>query len=371
MKPSLPPRMTQFLRLPSSAGYLPYVLTAFRVQNPVSVDIELSNRCNLRCKMCWFHGENGRGDLYRGQELTTREVFSLVDGLAACKPSIYIGGSEPLVRSDFLDIVGHIKKRNLSVSFTTNGTLFDHETIHALVLLGVDTINFSIDGPEKEHDEVRGQGVYRKVTSAVRELSTYRKLKSSSRPVIAVNITITSKIVGKLEQALEEVMEATDDGADFYRFHHLWYVTGDELAEHRALVQRTLGCNAPGAAGHLLPVSASIDPAGIAEELAPLRGRDKVRMFPGMSTEETIAYYSSGRKIKERCTAPYFTALIKPNGDVKFCPDEWIDDYVPGNVRMQAFEEIWNNEKSRRFRKVLWKQKSFPSCKRCSWMYSF
>ena len=125
-------------------------MSSSRCDGPRQVDIELSNRCNLRCGMCWFHGEGGVGDLYQGQELSTGEVFILVDQLAQYNPEmqIYMGGGEPYIREDFPLVLRRLRSRNLSVSFTTNGTLLDTQRIAELVSLGVDSVSFSIDGDE-------------------------------------------------------------------------------------------------------------------------------------------------------------------------------------------------------------------------------
>jgi MoaA/NifB/PqqE/SkfB family radical SAM enzyme len=139
------------------------------------IDIELSNKCNLRCKMCWFHGEQGIGDRYIGCELATREVLALVEEVSCHRPAIYIGGTEPFIRRDILTILEHIKKKNMRVSFTTNGTLLGPAKIEKLVRMGVDDIAFSIDGHRQLHDSLRGPGVFYKVTSAIAQLAAVVK----------------------------------------------------------------------------------------------------------------------------------------------------------------------------------------------------
>ena len=118
-------------------------LENFPSDSPRSIIIELSNSCNLCCKMCWYHGENGVGDKYRSTELTLTELCGFVDQLSGMKPKIYFGGSEPFIRPDFLAILKHVKDHNLRVAFATNGTLLDREKIETLVDLGVDDVKFS------------------------------------------------------------------------------------------------------------------------------------------------------------------------------------------------------------------------------------
>jgi len=357
--------------LSSSARFLPSVLPYFWSPQPKAIDIELTNRCNLKCKMCWFHGEGGIGDRYIGSELTGDEVSRLLNQLAPYKPRIYLGGSEPFVRKDALSILEEIKYLGLSVLFTTNGTLFDQDKIMKLVKLGVDHIIFSIDGYEELHDEIRGRGVFKTVTSNIKKLSDFRKEKKCNKPVVSVNITITPFIIGHLQETVNSIREATQDNVDVYRIHQLWYITSQELSIHQSIVKKFLDCSAPKAACHLTALSKDIDPLVLCDEMIQLRKVPKIKFFPNLNYKDLVNYYSECSPAKYGCFAPFYRAVIKPNGDVKFCPDEWIDDYILGNVRDDMFKDIWGSEKARYFRSVILRRKSFPACKRCSWMYSF
>jgi MoaA/NifB/PqqE/SkfB family radical SAM enzyme len=91
-----------------------FIQSNYFSKGPTSVDIELSNRCNLKCKMCWFHGENGIGNRYENSEMTTSEVLELINQLAVYRPHIYFGGGEPFIREDFT-IMAHVKSFALPI----------------------------------------------------------------------------------------------------------------------------------------------------------------------------------------------------------------------------------------------------------------
>ena len=349
---------------------LPRVVSGFRAPAPRAIDLELTNRCNLRCRMCWFYGESGVGDAHRGDELSREDVFRVVDQAAQFQARLYLGGAEPLLRRDFFEILEYIKARGLFVSFTTNGTLLDPAKADTLVRLGVDHVTFSVDGVEQLHDDIRGAGAYQRVVRAIRELVHCRARSGSARPVIAVNMTVSDQLATRLEETIRAVADATGDGVDRYRIHQQWFITGEELRAHQAATQQFLGCSSPGAAGHLIPSSQLLDARPIADEVRALQHWPKVRSFPDLSHEELLQYYAEGATLDQRCVAPFVGVVIKPNGDVKFCPDEWIDDYILGNVRKDSLDAIWNNAKARRFRSALFRQKCFPGCTRCNFMYS-
>jgi radical SAM protein with 4Fe4S-binding SPASM domain len=350
---------------------LPYLATCFKCRGPKVVDIELTNRCNLHCARCWFYGESGVGDKYRDSELSTQEVLGLIDQLSKYRPVLYLGGAEPFIRQDLLIILEYIQSRGLSFFFTTNGTLLDRKRIEALVALGADNITFSVDGHEELHDEIRGQGNFKRVTQAIKKLSEYKKKTGSRKPVITVNLGITPDLVGHLQESINAVRDATTNGVDLYRIHHLWYVTREELSSHQSELEKYMQCKAPGSASHLIPNSQISDPLSLATEISLLGDQQKISSFPCLSSHELVEYYSTGRVVRKRCVAPFFGVVVKPNGDVKFCPDEWIDDFVLGNIRKDRFDHIWNGDKARKFRSVLFKKGYFAGCKRCSWMYAF
>jgi radical SAM protein with 4Fe4S-binding SPASM domain len=174
-----------------------------------------------------------------------------------------------------------------------------------------------------------------------------------------------------LEETINAIRQATQDGVNFYRIHHLWYITQKELLMHQSKTKKFLRCSAPGAACHLIQLSRDINPLTLSNEIQQLRNLPKIEFFPNLPYNDILNYYSECTRTKNRCFAPFYGAVIKPNGDVRFCPDEWIDDYTIGNIRDDTLENIWNNKKARYFRSVIFRHKSFTGCKRCSWMYSF
>jgi radical SAM protein with 4Fe4S-binding SPASM domain len=366
--------MTQGVKLPHLHKYFPIlqlIRSNYFSKGPTSVDIELSNRCNLRCEKCWFHGENGIGDRYRNSEMTTTEILELINQLAAYKPHIYFGGGEPLIREDFLKIVAHVKSFSLPISFTTNGTLLDKNKIEMIAGLGIEKINFSIDGLEELHDKLRGKGNFRKVMSNMQYLIDCKKKKSLKKPSIIINLTISPLIISHLKDTIDTIREKTGDEIDFFRIHHLWFVTPRELQNHKKEVHKALDSSAHGAGAHCIPLSRCHDTAALSNEIHQLKGKEKIIFFPPLQDQEILNFYSEDYRLTKRCMAPFRAVLVKPNGDIKFCPDEWIDGYVLGNIRDDRFETIWNNKRAKHFRSVIFRKKSFPGCKRCSWMYCF
>ncbi len=89
---------------------------------PLRGALDLTYRCNNRCRHCWLRGSDGDG------ELTASEVLSLVDDARAmgCREWA-ISGGEPMLRDDFFEIFDHITSHARTYSLNTNGTLITEE----------------------------------------------------------------------------------------------------------------------------------------------------------------------------------------------------------------------------------------------------
>jgi len=84
---------------------------------PVSGGLELTQRCHLRCIHCYIDNQ----PISCANELSTTEVFTLLDQMAECGCLwLLITGGEPLLRRDFSDIYCHAKKLGMIVTIFTS-----------------------------------------------------------------------------------------------------------------------------------------------------------------------------------------------------------------------------------------------------------
>ena len=90
---------------------------------PLSGAIELTYRCNVRCVHCLTACNQ-----FKERELKKEELFRIIDQVVE-KGCLWLllGGGEPLLREDFLDIYTYIKKKGVFIILYTNGTLITEE----------------------------------------------------------------------------------------------------------------------------------------------------------------------------------------------------------------------------------------------------
>jgi mycofactocin radical SAM maturase len=133
---------------------------------PVNVTWEVTYTCNLSCIHCL--SDSGRR---RAGELTTDEAQAAIDQMAALKVFQFnIGGGEPFMRPDFLDLMDYAHERGIVTCISTNGTLIDHKVAERLDKHLV-YVQVSLDGAaEASNDRIRGRGSFARVMVALEHL---------------------------------------------------------------------------------------------------------------------------------------------------------------------------------------------------------
>ena len=123
----------------------------------------LTNACNLRCEHCFMHA----GRKLQG-ELTTNEWKKVLkefhDEGGEC---VTFSGGEPLMRTDFDEIVKYSAQLGLSVTILSNGILWTKGKIELLAPY-IKEIQISLDGVDEQSNAmVRGNGYFNKTLDSV------------------------------------------------------------------------------------------------------------------------------------------------------------------------------------------------------------
>lgn len=119
-----------------------------------SAIVDVTDRCNLRCKHCFYFREE-----HESQEMSAGEFLA---GMRALKKKYNIMnmawcGGEPLFRRDVLEEGCTYFPTNW---LFTNGTLDIPDIENLMVFV-------SVDGPRHIHDDIRGKGTYDKIMSTL------------------------------------------------------------------------------------------------------------------------------------------------------------------------------------------------------------
>ena len=163
--------------LNGNASYINNCRRDGNLSAPLKISMNITKKCNLRCEQCFSEsGEIG------GNELSTLELYKLFDDMREFGTFfICIGGGEPLMRDDILDILRYGYNKQLAISIVSNGILFTRELIEAMNECHLDTIWISLEGLEENHDRLRGKGTFVKALEAILLLKKYSNAKIAIR----------------------------------------------------------------------------------------------------------------------------------------------------------------------------------------------
>lgn len=133
---------------------------------PVNVTWEVTFKCNLSCIHCL--SDSGKK---RQGELNTEQCRKVIDKLASMKVFQFnIGGGEPFMRPDFLDLMDYAHEKGMVTCISTNGTLIS-EKIAKRLDKNLVYIQVSLDGASPEsNDAIRGKGSFDNVVRALEHL---------------------------------------------------------------------------------------------------------------------------------------------------------------------------------------------------------
>lgn len=169
------------------------------MKTPRSLDLAITNECNLRCKYCSHFMSAGDVD----QDLPKEEWLRFFSELNRCSVlNVTLEGGEPFHRNDLMELIDGIVQNRMRFNILSNGTLITEEIAGFLSSTGrCDGVQVSIDGAGPQtHDTFRGVGTFQRAINGI------RILQKEKVPVM-VRVTIHKKNVGYLEDIAELLLD--------------------------------------------------------------------------------------------------------------------------------------------------------------------
>lgn len=276
----------------------------FGLDAPICLTWELTYACNLACVHCL--SSSGRRD---PRELTTQECYAVIDELQRLQVFyVNIGGGEPMLRTDFFDILNYASDHQVGVKFSTNGTYIDQAAAERLASMDYLDIQISLDGSTADvNDLIRGEGSHQAALQAMENLA------AANFGAFKISVVATRKNISQLDE-----FKAI---ADSYG------------AQLRITRLRPSGRGAD-SWDELHPTQAQ------QRELYDwLLGRDDVLTGDSFFHLSAFGEALPGLNL---CGAGRVVCLIDPVGDVYACPFVIHDQFLAGNVRDSGgFTKVW------------------------------
>ena len=285
-------------------------------------------RCQSRCQM----GHVWKYPSPVEEEITLEHIDKLPQGFAR----INIGGGEPTLRKDIVEIVDVLSKKTSHLEMSTTGYLT--ERLVSIVTKHPDIrIRISLEGLPKKNDEIRG--LRNGFDHAMRSILRLRELGAKD---VGFAITISHR--------------NSDELVDLY---HLCAHMGIEFAQ----------CVVHDAWQFRIPNNVIEEKAEVINqikrfirELLSSKRRDhflRVKDWYRAYLNRGFINLIQGEKRLLPCGAGKASFFLDPYGDIYPCNalKEWM-----GNIKRINFEEIWSSAPAQRAREVV------SQCTKSCWM---
>jgi AdoMet-dependent heme synthase len=288
---------------------------------PISVQLDVTYRCNERCVHCYLdHEDHG--------EMTTAEIKHLLDEMAdAGVFSLTFSGGEIFLRKDFFELLEYSRQLMFCVKLKTNAIMIREREAARIRDLGVQSIQISIYSHRPEvHDAITLVP-----GSLKRSLDAIRFLKSQGLRVIMANVLMVQNM------------------ADYTGVRALAAELGVECTLDPTIT--------PMMDGDRSVLSLGVDQNALRQVFRDASLVGDVDEFCAVAAPANQSELES-----LPCSAGHTSCYVSPYGDVFPC----VQFPLPtGNVRQQRFIDIWRHSDAMNDVRSI-RLKDLTTCTSCS-----
>lgn len=289
---------------------------------PISIAIEPTTSCNLRCPEC----PSGLRQFTRPTGMLEPNFFKdTID--AVYKELIYLTfyfQGEPYLNPHFLDMVKYASEKKIYTSTSTNAHYLTKEQAIETVNSKLSRLIISIDGTTQEvYEQYRIGGSLQKVIEGTKNIVEAKKKLKSKTP----HIVFQFLVVKPNEHQLNEIHQLASD------------LGVDEVLFKTAQVYDFENGNA------LIPTN---------EKYSRYK-----RLRDGT--------YKIKNELLNQCWRMWSSCVITWNGSVVPCCFDKDAKHQLGDLKKQSFKELWLSDKYQQFRNAILKSRQeIDICKNCS-----
>jgi len=319
----------------------------------MQLEIDVSNRCNIRCVMCYHSLE---AFVRRPAAFLTVEAFERIAEMVLphAHTLTLALGSEPMTSPHFVPVLRAAARHQVPrVTFFTNGTLMSKDIIDAILDARVTEISVSVDGATREtYEAIRRGASFDQVLGNVRRLVAAREARRQPEPRVRFDVVMMRRNVHELP-AIVELAALCGAGAVNF-FHMVTYegldTAGQSLAATPALSDRWLGLAL--LAAERLGLTVTAHPPLFAHQPAP--------------ASDTRGAFAQ----TPYCTFPFFHVSMNSVGEVLPCP--FSHGEAPyGTVTAETpVQKVWLGPRFTELRRRILDRDPPDMCRRCSYLAS-
>jgi len=289
---------------------------------PVSISIEPTTSCNLRCPEC----PSGLRSFTRDTGMLNENFFKeTIDSLY--KDLLYLifyFQGEPYLNPQFLEMVNYASQKGIYTATSTNAHYLTNEMAKKTVESGLDRLIISIDGTTQEvYESYRVGGKLDKVLQGAKNMVKWKKELKSNTPHLIFQFLVVKPNEHQIEDAKKLTKELGVDEIRFKTAQLYDYEHGNDL----------------------MPT--------INEYSRYKKNKD--------------GSYSIKNKLLNHCWKLWHSCVITWDGKVVPCCFDKDAQHQLGDLQKNTFSTLWQSDAYQNFRRSLLKSRSeIDICKNCS-----
>lgn len=289
---------------------------------PVSISIEPTTSCNLRCPEC----PSGLRSFSRPTGMLKPALFQEVVSQLAPYTSyltFYFQG-EPYLNPNFLPMVEQAKMAGMYTATSTNGHYLDDERARDTIRSGLDRLIISVDGTDQDtYSAYRKGGKLDQVLDGAKNIMYWKKKMRSTTPYVLFQFLV----VKPNEHQIPEI-----------------FSLGKNIGVDKVVLK-----------------SAQIYDHKHGSPLIPDNKRYSRYRLGGDGTYQIHADWDN------HCWKMWHSCVITWDGDVLPCCFDKDGQYSMGNLRTNTFSSIWTSDSYNAFRQtLLHARKDIEMCRNCT-----
>jgi MoaA/NifB/PqqE/SkfB family radical SAM enzyme len=320
---------------------------------PAEVYLEVTNRCNLRCRTC----PQFTGMAESAADLSLAQVRHIVDQLPAVRRAVLHGIGEPSLNKELPAIISYLKARGAFVLFNSNGLALSDQRMRRIVDAAPDEIRISLDAATRAtYMAVRGVDGLPRILRNLRALVAYRTGRGAETPALSCWMTLLRENVAEVPALVRLAHNAEIDEVYIQRL----VFTGGALATSE----------------HSLFGAADEDELAVLTEAEDLARRLGVRLRGSDEAQPTEHVARGGEgPAYQRCLRPWRLVYVTAQGNVLPCciapfAARRYENIVLGNAFAQPLTAIWHGERYAAWRDGIEAGRPLDPCSRCGLEWS-
>ncbi len=317
-----PRRGVNALRLLSSYYYSKWTKQSRQWGLPISVSIEPTTSCNLRCPEC----PSGLRNFTRPTGMLSLDLFQQT--LDQLSPALwylllYFQG-EPYLHPQFYDLVKAAADKKIYTATSTNGHFLNSDNARKTVESGLDRLIISIDGSTQEtYESYRIGGKLERVLEGTRQMVAWKKKLRSRTPHLIFQFLVVKPNEHQIEEVKALAKELQVDAVGFKTAQIYDYVQGSPLIPEN----------------------------------------DKYSRYRAQAD----GTYSIKNRMLNHCWKMWHSCVITWDGQVVPCCFDKDAHHVLGDMNKQSFKELWFSTPYDRFRQqLIHAREQVEMCRNCT-----